>query len=833
MTFTPTPEQTHVVDLAMTGEHMAIDALAGSAKTTSCMLVAEAKGPSVRGLYMTFNKVMKIEAESKFPRSVRCSTAHALAYRTVGCRYAHRLNGRRLKSYEIANRLNIDACRLKTPFGVKYLASGFLAGIVMKGVRCFSQSDDPEPTAAHIPTPDTMRDDRELMASWDDVRKMLEPSLRKAWADVCDPNGVCPYSPDDYLKLYSLDHPRIPVDYLLLDECFPSGTMVETHLGPVPIEKIAECPEEDWRVLSVLEDKTLRWSSVSMAYKTPRQGPLVKVSYAGTSLICTANHPLRVGNKWVPAGLLKEGDVLRLVRRAYERPSVQDTVLQRLVRDEMEPFPRPRERASSHKSASLLFHVLHRISRAAARILVLQPHLHDELRPSQSDVGTHQFEDQRQQVSSVVGAEKSGQPDVSRRNTAEGLGYPKSEGSCPKDTGWERERVNGTSTSPVGAIADIRRRWALVPRTCSPYWVRPESRRSTHPLQDRHSQPSEDVGCRSRRWFSPFTKSERSGRAEGFVLEDARVDGIEVFERVNCVEPQRHNEIDFVYTLSVQTGCYFADGVLVKNCQDLSMTMLSIANDQRSHAQLILVGDRFQSIYGWRGSINAMQVADVTHRGTLTHSFRFGPEIAEQANRVLDMLAAPVRVTGRGPSGRVGPVAFPDVVLSRTNAIAVRRALDEIENGGSPHIVGGASDVVSFARGALDLQEGRKSYHADLACFDNWSEVRAYVDSDELGGDLKLLVKLVDDFGADRIVGSLASMPVQEKATIVLSTAHGAKGREWSSVQLADDFPDDADPTRPIDPSEKRLCYVAVTRARKELDIESVGLLRQRAPRVA
>lgn len=484
--FTPTPEQTHVVDLAMTGEHMAIDALAGSAKTTSCMLVAEAKGPSARGLYLTFNKAMKVEAESKFPRSVRCSTAHALAYRTVGCRYAHRLNGRRLKSYEIANRLNIDATRLKTPFGVKYLASGFLAGIVMKGVRLFSQSDDPEPTAEHIPTPDTMRDDRELMASWGEVRRLLEPSLRKAWADVCDPNGVCPYSPDYYLKLYSLDHPHIPVDYLLLDEA-----------------------------------------------------------------------------------------------------------------------------------------------------------------------------------------------------------------------------------------------------------------------------------------------------------------------------------------------------------QDLSLTMLSIANDQRNHAQLVIVGDKFQSIYQWRGSIDAMQVADVAHRGTLTHSFRFGSEIAEQANRVLGMLGAPVKVTGRGPSGRVGPVAFPDVVLSRTNAIAVRRALDEIEGGGSPHIVGGAADVVSFARGTLDLQEGRKSYHADLACFDDWSEVRAYVESDELGGDLKLLVKLVDDFGADRIVGSLASMPAQEKATIILSTAHASKGREWSSVQLADDFPDDSDPTRPIDPSEKRLCYVAVTRAKRELDTESVGLLRQRAPRIA
>lgn len=43
-----------------------------------------------------------------------------------------------------------------------------------------------------------------------------------------------------------------------------------------------------------------------------------------------------------------------------------------------------------------------------------------------------------------------------------------------------------------------------------------------------------------------------------------------------------------------------------------------------------------------------------------------------------------------------------------------------------------------------------------------------------------------------------------------------AKGREWGSVQLADDFPDH------LDEEELRLLYVACTRAKLELDLTNL-----------
>src|SRR5207245_1122854 len=69
----------------------------------------------------------------------------------------------------------------------------------------------------------------------------------------------------------------------------------------------------------------------------------------------------------------------------------------------------------------------------------------------------------------------------------------------------------------------------------------------------------------------------------------------------------------------------------------------------------------------------------------------------------------------------------------------------------------------------------------------------------------------------------------EDSAQVTVSTAHRAKGREWSSVRIADDFtgPDDLDERDedgtplpgPVNLDEARLAYVAVTRARSQLDI--------------
>lgn len=268
-----------------------------------------------------------------------------------------------------------------------------------------------------------------------------------------------------------------------------------------------------------------------------------------------------------------------------------------------------------------------------------------------------------------------------------------------------------------------------------------------------------------------------------------------------------------------------ADYILFDEAQDANPVMVAIVAAQ-DHAQLVWVGDSQQQIYTFTGAVNALATIPSDARTFLTQSFRFGPAIAEVANGILARIpAAELRLVGT-PSiaSVVAPVDDPDAILTRTNATAVRTVLAEQAQGGRPALVGGGEDIARFARGAQDLMTTGFSDHPDLACFSDWAEVKRYVAEDEQGGDLRLNVTLVEDFGVQVILDALDRTVAERDASVVVSTAHKSKGREWSSVQIAGDFPS-SDSGR-LGDEELRLLYVACTRARRELDIESVEALR-------
>jgi superfamily I DNA/RNA helicase len=270
-----------------------------------------------------------------------------------------------------------------------------------------------------------------------------------------------------------------------------------------------------------------------------------------------------------------------------------------------------------------------------------------------------------------------------------------------------------------------------------------------------------------------------------------------------------------------------ADFVLFDEAQDANPVIAAIVAAQE-HAQLIYVGDSQQSIYGFTGAQNALAKVDADHRALLTQSFRFGPAIANEANKILARIdGAELRLKGHADTESVvGDISDPRAILTRTNAVAVNEVIAQQAIGRKPHLVGGGDQVLRFARAAEELQRGERTWHPELACFKSWEEVQAYVEDDVQGDDIALLVRLVDDFGADTITEALGRMPSEANADVTVSTAHKSKGREWSTVRLADDFvrkPKEGQ--EPIEPSvdELRLQYVAVTRARFALDNSSLS----------
>lgn len=271
-----------------------------------------------------------------------------------------------------------------------------------------------------------------------------------------------------------------------------------------------------------------------------------------------------------------------------------------------------------------------------------------------------------------------------------------------------------------------------------------------------------------------------------------------------------------------------ADFILFDEAQDANPVMLDVVQRQASHAQLVFVGDSEQQIYEFTGAVNAL--ARIRERGgetaALSQSFRFGPAIADVANFVLGRLGADPLVDGSPDVASVVDVtADPDAVLCRTNARAMTALFAETAAGRRAHLFGGGREVADFARAALSLEATGWTPHPELSCFGSWKEVQEYVAQDAQGGELKLLVELVDEFGAQIILDAIDNMPSERDADVVISTAHKAKGREWPAVKIADDFPSEPDE---ISDGELRLLYVAATRARLVLDVSECRILAQR-----
>ncbi|MFI0262170.1 UvrD-helicase domain-containing protein [Streptomyces sp. NPDC017056] len=272
-----------------------------------------------------------------------------------------------------------------------------------------------------------------------------------------------------------------------------------------------------------------------------------------------------------------------------------------------------------------------------------------------------------------------------------------------------------------------------------------------------------------------------------------------------------------------------ADFLLLDEAQDTNPVVEQVFAAQRERAQLVLVGDSAQAIYGWRGARDVMSTFD-GRRLILSRSFRFGPALAEEANRWLAIVDAPIRLDG-SPSltTELGKVLQPDAVLCRTNVGAMVEVIRQLERGRRVALAGGGGPLTALARSAHDLRSGRRPSHPELMLFESWQELREYAECDPSGRDLQPLVELVTEHGTESLLRALDRLSAEEAAEVTISTAHRAKGREWPTVRIADDFtgPDDLDERGadgeplpgPVNVAEARLAYVAVTRARIRLDI--------------
>jgi F-box protein 18 (helicase) len=302
--------------------------------------------------------------------------------------------------------------------------------------------------------------------------------------------------------------------------------------------------------------------------------------------------------------------------------------------------------------------------------------------------------------------------------------------------------------------------------------------------------------------------------------------------------PMTHSGYLKLYQLGKPVLPY--DTILLDEAQDSNPVTVDIVMRQRDNgARVILVGDPYQQIYEWRGAVDAMDMFEAPTL-YLTRSFRFGPAVASVANKLLSTFFRNTRpVVGHDIDDHLveehGEAAR--TIICRTNS-ELFRAADFAAATDKTLAVVGLLKFETFMDKIKDVYYLYKGQRQNIkerqtAYFKSYADLVKFA-QDRLDPDLSSRVNIVNDY-KDRIPDILQRIRHQstgeQDAHVLLVTGHSAKGLEWNNVSLAGDFAELFDDQRrplsvgvdkaSVEKGEINLLYVAVTRAKKALQLNS------------
>ncbi|MBS2212249.1 ATP-binding domain-containing protein [Carboxylicivirga mesophila] len=286
------------------------------------------------------------------------------------------------------------------------------------------------------------------------------------------------------------------------------------------------------------------------------------------------------------------------------------------------------------------------------------------------------------------------------------------------------------------------------------------------------------------------------------------------------------------------------DYILFDEGQDASGAMLAAFVNQSAHK--IIIGDQHQQIYGWRFATNALQQVDFQTMD-LSKSFRFNQEIARLSKSILQLKteigqSSQVNIQGLGNHQPIRS----RVTLARSNSKLVSRAIELLiqqKELKSIYFEGQLSSYTFSEEGGsiydvLNLYNHQRHLIKDdlLKTMPSFDHLKDYLEETS-DTSLKALVDLVEKYHKDipyfisRIKECTVEEAHKDKADMVFSTVHKAKGMEYDQVFIMDDFISEqqimdlkaALKAQEISPDalaeEINLLYVAATRTKSKLHI--------------
>lgn len=268
--------------------------------------------------------------------------------------------------------------------------------------------------------------------------------------------------------------------------------------------------------------------------------------------------------------------------------------------------------------------------------------------------------------------------------------------------------------------------------------------------------------------------------------------------------------------------------MILDEAQDTNPLTEQLVMAQLDHCRLLAIGDRHQSIFGFRGATNAMQnlrALEGSRVVTMPRTWRFGPRTADVANKILQNLKGEsIEILGMGKDTGWGRQS---TLLTRTNSGLFEEAVSR--QGRGVHWLGGVEnynlDVIVDAYNiwACSLHAVRAPF---MKRFRSWSEFVDYSESSR-DAETRMLIKVVErhEHKIPQLVAEVKKNEVKDPAAaeLTLTTLHKSKGMEWDCVRIGNDFEFLFEVEKEIcetgelskaTEQEVNLLYVGITRAR-------------------
>jgi superfamily II DNA or RNA helicase len=348
----------------------------------------------------------------------------------------------------------------------------------------------------------------------------------------CDTSGDITFATVQTL-IKAIDKGQVKQDdfgMLIVDECFPAGTKVNTPSGYKNIEdiRVGDVVYSYNHVKNRIEEKQVNY----LFNKETNNLLKIKLSN-GKILTCTNNHPIFVNGEYKRADKIEIGDEL------YE----------------LQPMWKRNIKRELHTKA------------VADKNTILQKEEYDLLFKGVWENSKQQLYNTKKQNNKTTRNDRE-QSNEKRERSQRCIKKTERNRTQTQDTRWKWKRTDRASRN---VIERIKREWNNWCSRISNTNQNDKRKWIPNLLQSGYCDSRQTISNRNRRGFSHVVGTPRTRQKENEIFRTIRVESIEIQEQTSSRKSTRDNKETTVYNIGVEDNHnYFTNDILVHNCHRTS-----------------------------------------------------------------------------------------------------------------------------------------------------------------------------------------------------------------------------------------------------------------------